>query len=85
MGWPLSQGWIVLSLLLYAVAGVFWLPVVWIQMRMCDLARKAVSKNTPLPEKERRLFGIWFAYGFPAFAAVLAILRLMVARPEIGF
>lgn len=33
MGWPLSQGWIVLSLLLYAVAGAFWLPVVWIQMR----------------------------------------------------
>ncbi|MFK0692591.1 hypothetical protein ACFX5Q_31095 [Mesorhizobium sp. IMUNJ 23033] len=23
--------------------------------------------------------------GFPAFAAVLAILRLMVTRPEIGF
>ena len=85
MGWPLSQGWIVFSLLLYAVAGAFWLPVVSIQMRMRDLARKAVLKNIPLPEKERRLFRIWFACGFPAFAAVLAILWLMVARPEIGF
>jgi uncharacterized membrane protein len=28
MGWPLSEGWIVLSLLLYVVTGLFWLPVV---------------------------------------------------------
>lgn len=84
MGWPLSQGWIVLSLLLYAVTGAFWLPVVWIQLRMRDLARHAVLKNAPLPEEERRLFRIWFACGFPAFGAVLAILWLMVARPEIG-
>ncbi|MDG4881282.1 DUF2269 domain-containing protein [Mesorhizobium sp. WSM4884] len=85
MGWPLSQGWIVLSLLLYAVAGAFWLPVVWIQMRMRDLARQAVLKNAPLPEEEKRLFRIWFALGFPAFGAVLAILWLMVTRPEIAF
>ncbi|WFP73896.1 DUF2269 domain-containing protein [Mesorhizobium sp. WSM4906] len=85
MGWPLGQGWIVLSLLLYAVAGAFWLPVVWIQLRMRDLARQAVLENAPLPEEERRLFRIWFACGFPAFGAVLAILWLMVTRPETGF
>ncbi|TGQ53922.1 DUF2269 domain-containing protein [Mesorhizobium sp. M1C.F.Ca.ET.193.01.1.1] len=85
MGWPLSQGWIVLSLLLYAVAGAFWLPVVWIQMRIRDLARKAVREQAPLPGEEKRLFRIWFACGFPAFGAVLAILWLMATRPELGF
>ncbi|OHV88455.1 DUF2269 family protein [Mesorhizobium sp. ORS 3428] len=84
VGWPLSQGWIVLSLLLYAVAGAFWLPVVWIQMRMRDLAREAARDKVPLPYEEKRLFRIWFACGFPAFGAVLAILWLMVTRPEIG-
>ena len=85
VGWPLSEGWIVLSLLLYVVTGLFWLPVVWIQIRIRNLARQAVLENAPLPTEEKRLFRIWFACGFPAFGAVLAILWLMVTRPEISF
>ena len=84
VGWPLSEGWIVLSLLLYVVTGLFWLPVVWIQIRIRNLARQAAAENEPLPAEEKRLFRIWFACGFPAFAAVLAILWLMVTRPAIG-
>ena len=84
MGWPLSEGWIVLSLLLYVVTGLFWLPVVWIQIRIRNLARQAASENAQLPAEEKRLFRIWFACGFPAFAAVLAILWLMVTRPAIS-
>ncbi|TRC89795.1 DUF2269 domain-containing protein [Mesorhizobium sp. WSM4310] len=84
-GWPLSEGWIALSLLLYVVAGLFWLPVVWIQIRIRNLARQAAIENAPLPAEEKRLFRIWFACGFPAFGAVLAILWLMVTRPEIRF
>jgi uncharacterized membrane protein len=30
------------------------------------------------------LFWTWFAFGFPAFAAVLAILWLMTSRPIIS-
>lgn len=84
-GWPLSEGWIVLSLLLYVATGLFWLPVVWIQIRIRNLARQAVIENGPLPAEEKRLFRIWFVCGFPAFAAVLAILWLMVTRPAIHF
>ena len=84
IGWPLSEGWIVLSLLLYVVTGLSWLPVVWIQIRIRNLARQAASENAPLPAAEKRLFRIWFALGFPAFAAVLAILWLMVTRPAIA-
>ena len=85
IGWELSEGWIALSLLLYVVTGLFWLPVVWIQIRIRNLARQAAIENAPLPAEEKRLFRIWFACGFPAFGAVLAILWLMVTRPEIGF
>ena len=85
VGWSLSEGWIVLCLLLYVVTGLFWLPVVWIQIRIRNLARQAVLENAPLPAEEKRLFRIWFACGFPAFGAVLAILWLMVTRPQIGF
>lgn len=83
VGWPLTEGWIVLSLGLYVVTGAFWLPVVWIQLRLRDLARRAAQKSSPLPPRYHRLFRIWFACGFPAFFAVLAILWLMIRRPAI--
>lgn len=84
-GWPLTEGWIVLSLGLYVMTGLFWLPVVWIQLRLRDLARAAVAAGAPLPPRFDRLYAIWFACGFPAFAAVLAIVWLMLARPPLSF
>src|SRR5690242_15918983 len=33
-GYVLTESWIVLSVGLYLFAGLFWLPVVWMQMRM---------------------------------------------------
>jgi len=81
VGYSLTDGWIVLSILLYIVTGCFWLPVVWMQMLMRDLAEAAVSKGLPLPPAYHRLFWAWFVFGFPAFAAVLGILWLMITRP----
>jgi uncharacterized membrane protein len=83
LGWSLGEGWIVLSLLLYAVTGLFWLPVVAIQIRLRDLARRAAEGGEALPAAYHRLFRIWFACGVPAFSAVLGIIALMLARPSI--
>ncbi|PIW30355.1 MAG: DUF2269 domain-containing protein [Rhodobacterales bacterium CG15_BIG_FIL_POST_REV_8_21_14_020_59_13] len=83
VGWALGESWIVLSLVLYVVTGAFWLPVVWIQMRLRDLARAAHGDNAPLPASYYRLFRIWFACGIPAFLSVLVILWLMIARPAL--
>jgi uncharacterized membrane protein len=80
-GYPLLRGWIGLSLVLYVVTGLFWLPVVWMQLRMRDLARAAAQAGAPLPAAYHRLWRAWIACGFPAFAAVLGIIWLMVAKP----
>ncbi|MFC4729038.1 DUF2269 family protein [Coralloluteibacterium thermophilus] len=81
LGFDLFRGWMGWSLLLYVVTGAFWLPVVWIQLRMRDLARIAAATGAPLPPAYDRLYRIWFACGVPAFAAVLGIVWLMVAKP----
>lgn len=83
LGWPLTEGWIVAALALYAVTGAFWLPVVWIQLQLRDMARAAEAAGTGLPARFFRLYRIWFAFGFPAFLSVLTILWLMLARPDL--
>lgn len=83
-GYALTEGWIVLSVVLYLITGAFWLPVVWMQMRMRDLAVEAAAASGPLPPEYQRLFHLWFGFGFPAFAAVLGIFWLMIARPSLA-
>jgi uncharacterized membrane protein len=85
MGWSLWEGWIAVSILLYLVIGAFWLPVVWMQTRMRDLAIEAAATNQPLPPAYHTLFWWWFAFGFPAFTSVLAIFWLMIAKPQVGW
>lgn len=84
IGWPLGEGWIVLSLVLYIVTGIFWLPVVWIQIKLRNLARAAAMADTPLPAAYFTLYRIWFACGFPAFFAVMGILWLMLTKPSLA-
>ncbi|ARR54339.1 hypothetical protein HY78_13335 [Rhizorhabdus wittichii DC-6] len=81
VGWPFDSPWILASVGLYILIGCFWLPVVWMQMRMRDLARVAASEGTPLPPAYFRLYRSWFLSGFPAFFAMLGIIWLMLARP----
>jgi uncharacterized membrane protein len=80
-GYALTDGWIVVSTVLYLVAGAFWLPVVWMQRRMRDLARGAAEAGVPLPDEYHRLYRLWFAFGFPGFGSVALIVWLMIARP----
>ena len=81
VGWSLTEPWLLASFVLYGLTGAFWLPVVWMQLRMRDLARAADAVGQPLPPAYHRLYRVWFACGFPAFFAVLAIVWLMLARP----
>jgi uncharacterized membrane protein len=80
-GYPMDSRWIVASMLLYVVAGACWIPVVFIQIRLRDIAARHVRDGTPLPGEFNRLYRRWFLLGWPAFTAMLAILWLMVSRP----
>ena len=42
-----------------------------------------IATGEAMPPAYFRLYRIWFAFGFPAFAAVVAIFWLMVAKPAI--
>ena len=80
-GMPIAESWLLASLALYVFAGLFWVPVVFMQIEMRDLARKAADQHIALPERYFTLFRRWFAFGFPGFGATMAILWLMIAKP----
>jgi uncharacterized membrane protein len=79
---PFEESWIVWSLVLYVLVGLCWLPVVFIQIRMRNLAQDAAVNSEPLPDEYRRLFRIWFWLGWPAFIGVLVIFVLMIWQPH---
>jgi uncharacterized membrane protein len=58
-GYGLDQTWILASLALYVLVG--WLPVVAIQIKMRDLAERAVAaKEGTLPARYHLLARLWF-------------------------
>ncbi|HMW18365.1 MAG TPA: DUF2269 domain-containing protein [Accumulibacter sp.] len=77
---PLSTPWIAVSLGLYGLAGICWLPVVWLQIRMRDLAEAALASKSPLPESYWRMARWWFWLGVPAFTAMMMVVALMVFK-----
>jgi uncharacterized membrane protein len=76
-----AERWLVSSLGLYVVAGLFWIPVIFMQIEMRDLARVAAARQQPLPPRYHALFRRWVLFGIPGFGSVMAILWLMIAKP----
>jgi uncharacterized membrane protein len=79
-GYPVHSPWIEWSLVLYVVAAACWVPVVWLQMRLRDLAAEAAGTGNDLPPVYWKFFRAWVILGIPAFFAFLAIFWLMVAK-----
>ena len=80
-GYPLGSRWIVWSVVLYLVAGACWLPVVWLQMRLRDMAQASARDGVALPALYWRYLRIWTALGVPAFFALIVVFYLMTAKP----
>ena len=79
-GWPLVSPWSIAVGSLFLVAGACWLPVLRLQVLLRNEAERA-STVAELPATFHLWFRWWFALGIPAFAAVLTIYWLMVAKP----
>jgi uncharacterized membrane protein len=80
-GFPLSSTWIAVSIALYFLAGAAWLPVVWMQIKMRDMAVTAAANGTELPRRYWTFLKWWVALGMVAFSALVVVFYLMVAKP----
>ena len=80
-GFSWTDGWLLATYILFAIAGACWLPVVWIQIRLKQIAAVSLAAGAPLPREYHCLFRLWFALGWPAFLGLVAVFFLMVTKP----
>ncbi len=79
-GWTLTTPWIWQSIALFLFTGLCWLPVLWLQLKLRDMADQAARQAGPLPDRYWRFARYWETLGYPAFAAMLGVFYLMVAK-----
>jgi uncharacterized membrane protein len=75
----LTAPWIIVSLALYLVAVLAWLPVVWMQLQMRDLARRT-EPTAKLPYLYWNYLRWWVGLGVIAFLALVLVFYLMVVK-----
>ena len=80
-GYHLTEGWLIATYILYVIAGLCWVPVVFIQIRLKKILKKSLASNKALPVSYARLLRLWFLLGWPAFGGLIAIYFLMVLKP----
>jgi uncharacterized membrane protein len=80
-GYSFSDRWVAWGLSLYFFAGLCWLPVVWMQIKMRDMAKAALKRGSPLPDAYWRMDRWWTIAGSLAFPAVVVAFYLMVIKP----
>jgi uncharacterized membrane protein len=81
-GYPFGSPWLVFSLALYLLAGLCWLPVVYLQIRMRNDCAQALTTGQELNPRYWRDARAWLCLGVPAFLAMIGIIWLMVAKPS---
>lgn len=82
-GYSITAPWLLWSFALYGLIGCCWLPVVWLQIRMRDMAIEAAKHDLQLPVVYALYYRWWFMLGWPAFIGVMVIFYLMVAKPNL--
>lgn len=80
-GFDWTSFWLVATYVIYIIAGMCWLPVVWLQIQLKNMCKEAFNNGTDLPDRYNKLFRIWFLLGWPAFLGLVIVFFLMVAKP----
>lgn len=80
-GYDWSSLWLVMTYIIYVIAGFCWLPVVWIQIQLKQILSECLITEEPLPARYHKLFKIWFILGWPAFISLIVVFFLMVFKP----
>lgn len=81
-GFDWANRWLVISYGLYLLAGLCWLPVVWIQHRMMRMLERKIAGGGFDESLFERLRRAWFLLGWPAFGGLIFVFYLMVAKPS---
>lgn len=80
-GYGYLEPWLVVSYLLYGLAGAAWLVVVTLQMEVARVAAIAQRSGTPLPDAFHYQFRQWVRLGWVGFGSLAIVIALMVAKP----
>ena len=80
-GFDWMSPWLIWTYVIYIIAGLCWLPVVWIQIQLKNMCKEACECGADLPDRYNRLFKIWFLLGWPAFLGLIVVFYLMMAKP----
>lgn len=81
-GYDWQEKWLIITYIIYIMAGICWVPVVWIQIELKKMLIAADQNNGLLPSRYNKLFRIWFILGWPAFIGLVIVFGLMVAKPS---
>jgi len=82
-GYDLFETWLSISYILYIIAGLCWLPVVWLQIQIRNIAHQTLfNKSHQLPDKYYKFFYTWFILGWPAFIGLMIVFALMIYKPN---
>ena len=57
------------------------MPVVWMQIKMRDMAKRALADNSALPAQYWKMDKWWVMLGCVAFPAIVIVFYLMVFKP----
>lgn len=79
-GWSLTTPWMIWAIVLYCFAVLCWLPVVWLQIQMRNMA----MTHQMLPLRYWQYLKYWKRLGYPAFFCMLVIYSLMIVKPAFG-
>ncbi len=55
-GYEWTDLWLVITYIIYIIAGICWLPVVWIQIELKNMVMDSVKNTRPLPKRYYLLF-----------------------------
>ena len=79
---PPFPNWKSLAIIV-VLGGPIHYGLIYLAFWLAQLAAAAASLALPLPPHYDRLYRLWFALGFPAFAAVVGIYAMMVFKPAL--
>ncbi len=80
-GYNWMDFWLIATYIIYVIAGLCWLPVVWIQIKLKSILTQCVANKSALPDQYHKLFRVWFVLGWPAFLGLIVVFFLMVIKP----